>query len=691
MMLTASLAQSSVLLSQLVTAAVRTAVLAGGAGILLTVFRVRAPTARLFVWAAVLYSGLSMPVLGYLLHPIAIAVPVRDPQPTTKSIFLSKKSPADARYSFPEKAADGGGAKRDVPIRLVPNSTGPANSQPGIRGGWISFTSAVQWSTFALVAYLGVALVFVLRIIVGLASARRLVRSSTRITDSRVVSRLLSRARGARKLPFANESQRVSVPVTVGVLAPSILLPLSWREWDDTKLDAVIAHELSHVLRWDPLSQCVALVYRAIFWFSPLAWWLNRHIGQLAEEASDEAALAAGTERGSYARTLLGFFQAVQDGPGRVQWQGVAMASSRQAEKRLQKILAWTGEKQMRLKGSAVMGTLLIAVIYLAAATRPFMHTVSAQTPASVREETPPPPVESQSQSQSQPQPPASVPASPSAPPAPADGGVSNSGPPPAQPAGPVSPSLSAAPPSPVSPENASDQPSNNSYRHGFSYAYGYDDDQRFVIVSGKSDSFTMSGTGEDARHVENLKKRIPGDFIWFQRDEKSYIIRDRATVDRALQLWAPQQELGRKQAELGSQQEALGKQQEALGGRMQQIRVKVPDMTAELDRLKTELKRLGPDTTVEQIGKLQAEIGELQAKVGQLQAHAGDEQGKLGAEMGSLGEQQGKLGEEQGQLGRQQADLAQKASRAMKELLDDAIKRGIAEPEPQEPGSASL
>jgi beta-lactamase regulating signal transducer with metallopeptidase domain len=687
MMLTAAVAQSSVLLSQLVTAAVRTAVLAGAAGVLLTAFRVKAPTARLFVWAVVLYAGLSMPVLGYLLHPIAIAVPLRDPQPTAKSIFLSKESPADARYSFPEKTGGGGGAKGDVPKSPVPNSTWPANSQPGIRGGWISLTSAVQWSTFAFVAYLGVALGFVLWIIVGLASAQRLVRSSTWITDSRVISRLLSRARGARKLPVAYESLRVSVPLTVGVLTPSILLPLSWREWDDTKLDAVIAHEVSHVLRWDPLSQCVALVYRAIFWFSPLAWWLNRHIVDLAEQASDEAALSAGTERGSYARTLLSFFQALQDGSGRVQWQGVAMASARQTEKRLERILAWTGEKQMRLKGSAIMGTLLIAVIYLAAATRPFIHTVSAQAPASVQEQTSPPPVENQTQ----PQPPASVPASPSAPPAPADGGVSNSGPPPAQPADPVSPSMSAAPPSPVSPETASDQRSNNSYRHGFSYAYGYDDDQRFVIVSGKSDSFTMSGTGEDARHVENLKKRISGDFIWFQRDEKSYIIRDRATVDRALQLWAPQQELGRKQAELGSQQEALGKQQEALGGRMQQIRVKVPDMTAELDRLKTELKQLGPDTTVEQIGKLQAEIGELQAKIGQLQAHAGDEQGKVGAEMGALGEQQGKLGQQQGELGRQQADLAQKTIRAMKELIDDAIKRGIAEPEPQEPGSASL
>ena len=69
---------------------------------------------------------------------------------------------------------------------------------------------------------------------------------------------------------------------------------------------------------------------------------------------------------------------------------------------------------------------------------------------------------------------------------------------------------------------------------------YGYDDDLRFVIVSGKTDSFTMSGMSEDAERVEKLRKTIQGDFIWFRRDGKSYIIRDQATIDRARKFWAP-------------------------------------------------------------------------------------------------------------------------------------------------------
>jgi hypothetical protein len=50
---------------------------------------------------------------------------------------------------------------------------------------------------------------------------------------------------------------------------------------------------------------------------------------------------------------------------------------------------------------------------------------------------------------------------------------------------------------------------------------------------------------------------------------------------------------------------------------------------------------------------------------------------------MSALGEKQGKLGDEQGKLGDQQADLAQQATRQMKQLLDEAITKGTAQPEP--------
>jgi hypothetical protein len=403
------------------------------------------------------------------------------------------------------------------------------------------------------------------------------------------------------------------------------------------------------------MTQCCAVLYRTIFWFNPLAWWLNRHLASLAEQASDEAVLSGGVDRKNYARTLLEFFHALQTAPGRIRWEGVSLARAGQAEERVERILEWKGTVAMNVKRSIAAAILVLAVpvVYLAAAIRPG-QVIPAPSNADIAQQ----------------------PGTPPAPPAAPVGGVSAVAPvaPTVGPMAPVTPAAPTAPMALVGP-GATDH-------KGFSYHYGFDDEERFIIVSGKSDSFTMSGSTQDARHVEKLKKQIPGDFIWFQRDEKSYIIRDQATVDRSRGLWAPQEELGRKQEELGKQQEELGRQQEELGNKMEQVRVKVPDMTAELDRLKAKLQKLGPSATMEQIGDLQSEIGELQSKLGEIQSQAGEQQGKLGEQQGALGEKQGKLGEQQGELGRQQGELAEKATRQMKELLDQAIKNGTAKPE---------
>lgn len=236
-------------------------------------------------------------------------------------------------------------------------------------------------------------------------------------------------------------------------------------------------------------------------------------------------------------------------------------------------------------------------------------------------------------------------------------------------------------PTSPAAPSRTS-RASRKSSTHSSSYSYGYDDNLAYVLVSGKSDSLTMSGSEVDAEHVQELKKTIPGDFLWFRRDGKSYIIGDQSTIDRAKALWAPQDELGKKQEELGAQQEALGKQQEELSQQMEQIHVKVPDLTKELERLQSEVKQLNSSATTDQIAQLQSDIGELQEKIGESQSQAGDQQSKLGERMGALGEKQGKLGERQGELGREQGELAEQASRRMKSLLDESVTKGTAQPE---------
>jgi beta-lactamase regulating signal transducer with metallopeptidase domain len=612
---------STSLLAQLANPAARAVALAGAAGLGLAAFRVRSTSARLFTWTAVLYAALAMPLLGWMLPPLPVPTPA----------FLQYEHEHGAAQRVPQAAL----VSQQFASAPLPSAPDEVVTRAGAAVLSPSFPlSSIRWTVIATGIYLAIAFLLFTRLFVGIVFGLRLMRASRIVDEARLVSRLAAFAKGSGLgfIPRVAESEFISVPVTMGAIRSTILLPADWREWDDRKLDAVIAHEISHVARRDGLTQRLALLHRAIFWFSPLAWWLNRHLADLAEQASDEAALSCGADRRDYARTLLGFFEALHAAPGRVWWQGVAMAKAGQAERRVERILAWKGTVAMSFKKSiaVVIVALAVPAVYLAAAVHP-----------------------------------ANQAAAPSAPQAAQD---------PASPAPPAAPRHARAP--------------KVSSGRSYSYSYGYDDDQRFVIVSGKTDSLTMSGTTEDAEMVQELKKTIKGDFIWFERDGKSYVIRDQATIDRAKKLWAPQKELGKKQEALGDQQEALGKQQEELGAQMEKIQVKVPDMTAELDQLKAKLQKLNSSATMEQVGEIQSEIGDLQSKIGELQSQAGEQQSKLGEQMGALGEKQGKLGEQQGELGRQQGELARQAAREMKRILDDAMAKGTAVPLTQSPAS---
>ncbi|HEX4277415.1 MAG TPA: M56 family metallopeptidase, partial [Bryobacteraceae bacterium] len=132
------------------------------------------------------------------------------------------------------------------------------------------------------------------------------------------------------------ESDGVAAPVTLGILRPAIVLPLAWREWGPPKLDSVLAHERSHILRHDPAVQALSAIHRALLWHSPLSWFLHQRIVRVAEEASDDAAVAATGDRALYAEVLLAF---LQRGVTRANRLGVPMARYGRPDRRIQRIL----------------------------------------------------------------------------------------------------------------------------------------------------------------------------------------------------------------------------------------------------------------------------------------------------------------------------------------------------------------
>jgi beta-lactamase regulating signal transducer with metallopeptidase domain len=123
------------------------------------------------------------------------------------------------------------------------------------------------------------------------------------------------------------------VPVTVGFFHPVVIFPEQWRQWPRAQLDAILIHESEHVRGRHPLALWLALLNRAIFWFHPVAWWLEHHLSALAEEACDNAVLARGCDRDAYSQYLLDMARLVRLSGVRLRVTGLAMPGSSLAQR----------------------------------------------------------------------------------------------------------------------------------------------------------------------------------------------------------------------------------------------------------------------------------------------------------------------------------------------------------------------
>jgi GWxTD domain-containing protein len=230
-------------------------------------------------------------------------------------------------------------------------------------------SDSISWDAIFLCVYAGVALALLGRFFVGYLFTRKLVRSSRPMT--------LLTASGVAEL---RESSWVSVPMTIGWLAPKILLPIAWHEWDSVKLRAVLAHEEAHVRRADWVIAIVARLNSCLFWFHPLAWWLERELAVLAEYACDDSALTILPDRQDYARVLLDMAYAAKSANGRLVWGAISMAKPNTVQKRIEQIMDETRQIPKAFGASrwATLAVCSLPLLYLVSS----VQLAPAQTPA---------------------------------------------------------------------------------------------------------------------------------------------------------------------------------------------------------------------------------------------------------------------------------------------------------------------
>jgi predicted nucleic acid-binding Zn-ribbon protein len=709
---------SSSLPALLLDSAARSVLVAVVVGAGLFAFRTRNVVAQKAAWMLVLAAAILMPWLApwaaripVLPKSAAILLPqnawLANPHVTASEPAVTAAAPTPAVEPFELQTAP---ATADVARSPQPASIGryPA---PAISSG--SFTAAepparpvgrLPLAGLLLLLYLAGCVALLVRMAFGIASAIRLWCGAVPVSSHAIPETLRVRASGS-----------LASPITIG---SGIVLPADYAEWDEEKLRIVLAHEASHVRQGDFWLQLCASLYTAAFWFSPLGWWIKRKLSDLSETISDRAAVDHAASHASYAQVLLEFAALPRPIP-----TGVAMANHGRVISRIERLLNESSFRQAFAGGRArIAAAVLLVPAALFAATAlvrvEAAHTAPAQQAAPAAGDrtgvaTPPEPDTISTTSQA----PAAPPAQPAAP-------VLA----PAAPGTPGSPAVAPVPPvqdddDDVISLGAGSSHSDSYSSHGGVYALAIPnakalakqsqalavlaaqrgqlmalkaDGYRYAYSFGDRDSWAyVTGNGERSVHysgdwgrgskekIEKARQVAHGDFIWFERDGKSYVIDDQAALAQLKPMQDRMEDLGKQQEALGKQQEELGRQQEALGRQQEQASAPTPDMSKELKQLTDAIAKLNAQTggtvTGEQLAEIESRLGDIQGRIGEIQGKIGEKQGELGEKQGKLGEQQGKLGEQQGRLGSEQGRIAREMDGKVLTIIDEYLKSGKA------------
>jgi beta-lactamase regulating signal transducer with metallopeptidase domain/uncharacterized coiled-coil protein SlyX len=578
---------------------------------------------------------------------------------------------------------------------------------------------APRIGVWAAAAYLVVGALLLLRVLVGLSLALRIWLRAKPAPE-------LDHSLAARfgNPPHIRVSPDLATPVTIG---SSILLPAGYQSWDASRLRIVLAHEQSHVRQKDFYLQLAAALHTAIFWFSPLGWWLQRKLSELGEALSDRAGLAEASDPADYAQILLDF--AAMPHPT---FAGVAMARHNNLSVRIERILnvnrfrlAFLGSRAHTAAAALLAPAALLAALTLirivpsvqaaqshaahssmsqssagtgqgagsssgaasSAGAGPTSGALANQANGDVAGE-----VNGEIAGQITATDPTLISSPNLALSAGATAGLAQAAPP--SPAAPPAPHVEApeppeppeAPEGPETPEIQAPAPPSHSHS-GFAYINNGDDQDSFAILDGPHNQVHTSGRSEE--QLQKARKLYHDNFIWIEHDGKSYVITDPSLLARGKAMFEGDSRIEQAQARLQQQQAELQRRMAELDARKVEIKVNSTEFKqqiAQLERKLAELqnikiKELNDKITQETLSNLQEKMGDIQGQIGEIQGRIGEKYGELGEKQGALGEQMGKLGEEMGRLGEEQGKRAEEAARKFQSILDQAIKDGKAKP----------
>jgi len=274
----------------------------------------RSAAARHQVWALALGASLLMPVLTAVAPRWTIAVLPAPPVVDSVAMPSSPAAPARSEVFEPIPSIDPGAS-----IDREPEAASTA-------------------MPLAASVWLGGVLLVLARFAFGTVHVWWIGRQATPNPSWAPLGRRLAGSLAINRDVRFVAGRDDAMPMAWGLLRAHVLLPAEAERWPRDRQRVVLLHELAHVKRRDSLTQMLAHLACAAYWFHPLVWLAARRLRAEREHACDDLVLAAGTRGSDYADHLLDIARSLRSAAWPT-WSAVTMAHRSQLEGRLMAIL----------------------------------------------------------------------------------------------------------------------------------------------------------------------------------------------------------------------------------------------------------------------------------------------------------------------------------------------------------------
>lgn len=319
--------------SLLAGASLKSFVILGIATVVVAVWRRSSASARHVVWTAAVSATIALPLLaaltpkwtapGLTLRLPAISAPVAE-YATSALVDLPALNGNDALRSVPvsqrPSVAETLSPRNEEIISPRSDATAaprhdavaPAQSSEPMTGesartAGLTTIASLDWKRIVTLVWLSGFVALLLPIFVAHLRLRRIASTARVVRGGRWMATLARARSGGRISRHVTllESDDSAMPMTWGIFSPVLLLPAGGDAWPEWQRRNILLHELAHVERFDCLSQVIAQIACALYWFNPLVWVAARQMRVERELACDDRVIGAGSRASDYAAHLL--------------------------------------------------------------------------------------------------------------------------------------------------------------------------------------------------------------------------------------------------------------------------------------------------------------------------------------------------------------------------------------------------